>query len=93
MHGTDGDFATDFRRAGLTTAEAAAEFGVSERQVLRYLAGECPVPRLTALRTRDIAHQRLAGRPDPAFRFIDLFAGIGGLRLGFEPALAVRCGR
>src|SRR3546814_9607354 len=83
-------FGDQFRRSGLTISEAETELGLSERQIKRYLAGDCAVPKLVADRVREIGTARLADRPEPAFRFIDLFAAIGGLRLGFE-AIGGRC--
>ncbi|MCC5997311.1 MAG: DNA (cytosine-5-)-methyltransferase [Oceanicaulis sp.] len=52
-------------------ARGEAQPGVAELELLRRLASSGPA--------------KAAGAPDStAFRFIDLFAGIGGLRLGFE---------
>jgi DNA (cytosine-5)-methyltransferase 1 len=85
--------ATEFsqlrQRAGLRLDEAARLLAVSERTIYRYESGDARPTRL-AFRTLQIAiGERLAGGSVEAeagsmFRFIDLFAGIGGLRIGFE---------
>ena len=83
-------FSAAFARAGLSISEAEERLGISNRQIHRYLSGECPVPKLVDEKVREIAHARSVDRPEPAFRFVDLFAGIGGLRLGFE-SIGGRC--
>ncbi len=61
--------------------------GKSGRTIRRYEsgrgAGACP-PLLVIEALRAAAQQRCASKPGTAFRFIDLFAGIGGLRIPFE---------
>lgn len=79
-------------RAGLTLEEAAKLLEVSARTAYRYEEGTSNLPRLVLRTLRDAADRRLrasfAEKAD--FRFVDLFAGIGGLRLGFE-SIGGRC--
>jgi DNA (cytosine-5)-methyltransferase 1 len=84
MHDWTATFEDLFKRSGLSLEDAEAELGVSARQIRRYIANEVTPTKLAMERIREIATQRSAKHPEPAFRFIDLFAGIGGLRLGFE---------
>jgi len=68
-------------QAGLTIREAAQQLGYTERQIYRFETGEAE-PRKNVLELL-----KLMGKPEAAntgFTFIDLFAGIGGLRRGFD---------
>ncbi|OSI70859.1 DNA (cytosine-5-)-methyltransferase [Bradyrhizobium canariense] len=76
------EFSSLRQQAGLSVADAALRLGYTERQVYRWENGAAPKKAvLELLRTM---------KPKPAssasgdFTFIDLFAGIGGLRRGFE---------
>lgn len=79
-------------KAGISIEDFADQAGFSRRTVYRWESGAA-APRLAAVRLlRSMARK---GRDVPAnesgsFRFIDLFAGIGGLRRGFED-LGGRC--
>lgn len=79
------EFSTLRQRAGLTVAEAARAAGYDERTAYRWESGEVK-PREAVLRLLRSMQAPVARREpgEPAFRFIDLFAGIGGLRRGFE---------
>lgn len=84
MHDEADNFHNLFKRSGLSLDHASVELGVSVRQIRRYIANEIAPTKLAIERIREIAMKRSEKHSDPAFRFIDLFAGIGGLRLGFE---------
>jgi DNA (cytosine-5)-methyltransferase 1 len=78
------DFSFLRQQAGLSVTETAARLGYTERQVYRWENGETK-PRkalLELLRTLKPTGPRASDAA--AFTFIDLFAGIGGLRKGFE---------
>lgn len=66
--------------------ELAQQIGVSVRTLRRWEIGETdPPPYLAdAIRQRLLPLAQDATRDDAAFTFIDLFAGIGGIRIGFE---------
>ena len=71
-------------QAGLTHQEVASLLSVSERTIARYANGTGK-PKALAVRVLGEAVRSVATGPRPvSFRFIDLFAGIGGLRIGFQ---------
>lgn len=72
-------------RAGLSIAEAAVVTGYGERTLFRWEAGATK-PRRAALELIRSHVKQAAATSPAAFTFIDLFAGIGGLRRGFEAA-------
>ena len=83
-HGSE--FARLRVRASLSIEELARRIGFSVRTVYRWERGECK-PRKAAVHylQRVVLDARSSEQEAPTFRFIDLFAGIGGLRRGFEP--------
>ncbi|ALO47613.1 DNA (cytosine-5-)-methyltransferase [Pseudohongiella spirulinae] len=66
--------------------EIASLLGVDARTVRRWEAKECEPPTYItdAIRQRILQFQSNRKHSDGSFKFIDLFAGIGGIRLGFE---------
>lgn len=75
----------------MTAAEVTEFLKVDRRTVYRYEQGQTKPTKLALDLLRQAASKRLASVSDqPAFRFIDLFAGIGGLRLGFQ-SIGGRC--
>jgi DNA (cytosine-5)-methyltransferase 1 len=80
--------ATAFRvtreRLGLSVDEAANICDVDPRTAYRYDNDESPTPSGTIERLEAHRAARSSQSPEAWFNFIDLFAGIGGLRQGFE---------
>lgn len=73
-------------QAGLSHEQAAELLGVCVRTVFRYEKGDSRPPPIAIRWLREnIDKQKVAPPATPHFRFIDLFAGIGGLRLALEP--------
>lgn len=79
----ESEFSALRRQAGLTIEEAAEVTKSSVRATYRHDSGECAASPLALDALRNVVHSRKGARP-AAFTFIDLFAGIGGLRIGFE---------
>ena len=85
----ENEFADLRKRANLSMRMLADKVGFSERTLYRWERGEAK-PRKAVLQLLSaLAGAGYASR-EPAFRFIDLFAGIGGMRRGFE-ALGGMC--
>ncbi len=78
------EFARLRQQSGLRLDDLAISLGYSTRTLRRYESGlgKPKPPVLDALRRLIGGSSNAASKP--AFRFIDLFAGIGGLRRGFD---------
>lgn len=72
-------------RDRFTQREIAEHIGKTPKTVRRWEKGEVPCPAMLEPALRDLL-QKAAHTPAGGgrFRFIDLFAGIGGIRMGFE---------
>jgi len=81
------EFSTLRQKAGLSIEEVSKDMGYTVRQVYRWEKGDCE-PKAIVLNTLKNAaiseEQSVTHTLKPDFSFIDLFAGIGGLRKGFE---------
>lgn len=77
------EFSTLRAQAGISVDELAKQLGYSRRQVHRWECGEGK-PRTAALKLLRSMGTREAPPTCSRFNFIDLFAGIGGLRRGFD---------
>lgn len=80
----ENEFSTLRIQSGRSIEELARELGYSARQIYRWDRGDSPA-REAAL----VSLRAMVGVPDREtarshFTFIDLFAGIGGLRRGFD---------
>lgn len=65
-------------------AAIAKHLGVSERQVRRWEARESHPPQYVGMALQRLLPFQPVTNPNADFKFIDLFAGIGGIRLAFE---------
>lgn len=67
-----------------TQKEVAALLGVNVKTIYRWEQGKVPPPAMVALALKDIVTKDGNTSAGNDFTFIDLFAGIGGIRLGFQ---------
>ena len=71
-------------RVRYSQRQVADALGVSKRTVSRWEAGLTGPPKTVGPALREFLRLGRASAVDPAFTFIDLFAGIGGIRTAFE---------
>jgi DNA (cytosine-5)-methyltransferase 1 len=75
--------------AGLTVAEVAVLLGRSRRTVYNWEQGNGAPKPAEAEKLLQAVPSRPGAEPDHSFTFIDLFAGIGGLRRAFDTSTGI----
>lgn len=79
------EFSVLRQQAGLSVPETAVRMGFAERTVYRWESGETKPKRAVLDLLKSLIPANTSETSDHSgFNFIDLFAGIGGLRKGFE---------
>ena len=71
-------------RTRYTQRELAQKIGKTAKTIQRWEKGETPCPPMLEAALRDLLGQTEHSNKPYRFKFIDLFAGIGGIRMGFE---------
>lgn len=85
MIGSKTTFALLREKTGMSLDEVAKLCGKSKRTVYRWENGQNRPEKLAVEKLENVVSEARAGYATHRFTFIDLFAGIGGLRRGFEP--------
>ena len=73
-------------RKFLTQQDLADQLAVHRRTIARWENGETQCPSFVAAALREIISAHPVPDTHGSFTFVDLFAGIGGMRAGFEQA-------
>lgn len=80
------EFSSLLEKSGLTPNEAAEKLDVSERTVYRWINGESKPKSLALKLIKELSEKAntISLKKRSEFKYIDLFAGIGGFRKAFD---------